>query len=185
MNKITLVEALLFASGSPLSLIKLADASRASEDDLADILKTIEEKYNTDSSGIHLLINGGEAQFVSHPAAAPVIEELFSKELSQEITRPQLEVLSVIAYRFPVTQAEIERIRGGNCTLILRNLELRDLISSVYDKTRFDTVYTPTNHAMHVLGIERVEDLPRFAEFHEHEALTDFLRVSETDEEII
>lgn len=185
MNKIALIEALLFASGSPLSLVKIAGACDVSKEDLGDLIKTIEEKYNTDDSGIHLLINGGELQFVTNPAATRVIEELFSKELSQEITRPQMEVLSIIFYRSPVTQTEIERIRGGNCTLILRNLELRDLISSSYSKERFDTVYNPTNHALHVLGVEKIEDLPRFDEFNKHEALTEFLKETETDEEIV
>lgn len=175
MQTPALIEALLFASGSPLSLQTLAKACGISEEEVVDVVSTLQTTLNVPASGIHLLIHEQEVQLVANPLAAPVIEEVFSQEISQEITRPQMEVLAIIAYRSPIGQIDIERIRGGNCTLILRNLEIRDLISSTYNKERFEVLYTLSTNALRVLGILSVDELPSFSEFHTHEALSALL----------
>jgi len=66
--------------------------------------------------------------------SSEIVEKFLKEELTGEMTRPQLETLTIIAYRGPMTKMEIEQIRGVNCSLILRNLLMRGLVEAKLDK---------------------------------------------------
>ena len=84
-----------------------------------------------------------------------------------ELTRPQLETLTVIAYKSPITKSEIEQIRGINCTMILRNLLMRGLI--IEEEGTLESVYTVSLETLSLLGITKVEDLPDYQKLHDEE----------------
>ena len=93
------------------------------------------------------------------------------EEVSGELTKPSLETLTIVAYRGPVTKAELEQIRGVNCSLILRNLLIRGLIEGSFDKVKATTVYDVTHDFVRFLGLAEVEELPDYAKLHNHETL--------------
>lgn len=183
MKTIVLLESLLFASGSPVSLRLLSSSLGIKEEDVIDLLGELQTKINTDESGIHLIVDGKDAQLVSHPNAAEFIEEIFAKEISGDLTRPQMEVLSIIAYRGPVSKDDIELIRGANATLILRNLMLRDLIQEIINKEQIQTLYQITLTALELLGVHSVKELPEYEVFNKHEELDNLLEISRSEEE--
>ena len=159
-----ILEALLFAYGEPLSVKKLAKLANKSADEVTAALHNV--KKSLSERGLRLISRAGEWQLVTAPKLADHIEKLVKSELREEITPASLEVLAVIAYRGGANRAVIESIRGVNSSHILRNLMLRGLVERETNDKRL-TSYRVTLATLRKLGLERLEDLPKFRDFQQ------------------
>src|SRR3989338_1334430 len=119
------LESILFVAGKPLSLKKISVVLRLSETETAELLNEVRLRYNAPDSGIVVLQNGDEWQLVARAENHDLTEQFLKAEITEELTRPQLETLTVVSYCGPITKPELEQVRGVNCSLILRNLMLR------------------------------------------------------------
>lgn len=155
------LEVLLFVSGKPLQFKALAKILALSHNQLQELVIHLKKKYNTNSSGIHIVEQGEHIQMVTHPDAHELVEQFVKKELTGELTRPQLETLAIIAYRGPIAKPHIEEIRGVNCSLIVRNLLIRGLIEEKITDEEFPA-YAVTVDFMRFLGIKQPSDLPNY-----------------------
>ena len=172
------LEALLFASAKPIAVKALAKLLEATPEEAQATLETLKAEKNVESSGVHLLEQEGMVQLVTNPASSEKVAKLSKEEFMGELTRPQLETLSIICYRGPVTKPEIEQIRGVNCSLIIRNLMIRGLIEEREDVTRLQPVYTATLDFVRHLGVDALTALPEFARFHDDQRITKLLEDS-------
>ncbi len=168
----TEVEAIIFASGKPVGLRAIAKVLTSSLEEVQACVAELKKEKNTAESGVHLLDHEGTVQFVTNPAHGALIASLVKDEFAGELTRPQLETLSVICYRGPVTKPEIEQIRGVNCSVIIRNLLIRGLVEEREDASRLQLVYTVTADFVRHLGVSTLTDLPEFERFHNDERIT-------------
>ncbi len=169
------IESILFASGKPLSLKQLAKICGRSKEEVEVVLDKIKAKYNQPQSGIHLLENQEKYQLVVNPQNAKLVEDLVKEEVVSDLTRPQLETLTIIAYRGPITKLELERLRGVNCSLILRNLIIKGLIEVKEDKVVENNIYTISLKFMQHLGITTVEELPEYDKLSKAEEIESYL----------
>lgn len=165
------LESLLFVVSKPLAVKKMAKLLGEGEASVSAALRSLEEKYGA-GSGIRLISTGDEWQLVTHPDNQTLVESLVRAEVTDELTRPQLETLTVISYCGPITKPELEQIRGVNCGLILRNLLLRGLIKELEDGLNLVPAYEVTMEYLRHLGLARASALPDYAELHGH----DFVR---------
>ncbi len=173
-SRAIVIQALLFVSQGPVSLGKLARASGYSPEDVRDALENLRGAMNGDHSGIHVF-EGSDGWFLgTHPGCSEVIQA-YTSDTPSELSRPALETLTVIAYRGPLTQPEIEAIRGVHCSLILRNLLMRGLILEKYEKEKSAVVYTLSSDTLRYLGVHRIEELPDYEAFHQHEHVNTLL----------
>ena len=156
-TKQTTIEALLFVVGSDMSIKKIADTTNMKADEVEQHLTTLEEKYH-EKSGIVLMRTGSKVRLATNPHIAPTIAEFLNSEVTGELTRPQLETLTIIAYRGPIIKAEIEMIRGVNCTVILRNLLMRGFIEE--QSGNIETEYHVTLDFLRYLGVQDTSQLP-------------------------
>jgi segregation and condensation protein B len=175
------IESLLFVAGKPLATKKLAELLAKSTEEIDSVLAELKTKYNQPASGIHLLHEGKEWQLATNPENSKLIKEYIQDETTGELTRPSLEALTIIAYRGPITKLELEQIRGVNCSLILRNLEMRGLVQSEEDKTRAQQVYSVTLDFLRFLGVDETSGLPDFAKLHNSELLQKLLADAEAE----
>jgi len=169
------VESILFVLNKPIAIKKIAKLCARSEDEIEVVLENLKNKYNNEESGIHILNVNQEAQMVSNPKHKELIEGLVKEEIEGELTRPQLETLTVVAYRGPITKLELEQIRGVNCSLILRNLMIKDLVEAEEDKIIENTKYRITANFMRHLGIMEVKELQNYEELSKVESLDEAL----------
>lgn len=169
MNILAQIESILFVASKPLSYKKIAAALGKQEADIEEQIENLKMKYNVDHSGIHILVDHGQVQMATNPEHAEIIEGFIKDEISGELTKAQLETLTVIAYRSPISRPEIEELRGVNCSVILRNLLMRGLIREVDDKEALLPTYALSIDALRALGISGVEELPDFEQLHAHE----------------
>src|SRR5688572_20031702 len=124
------IESLLFVAARPLNVKRLCEATGATKDEVTAALDVIAAKHNAEGSGIRILRNGNDVQMSTAPDNSKSVQDFLKDETTGELTKPSLETLTIIAYRGPVTKAELEQIRGVNCSLILRNLLMRGLVEA-------------------------------------------------------
>jgi segregation and condensation protein B len=171
MSLIPKLEAILFVASKPLSIKIFVQSTGANAEEVIHTLDVLKEKFNHDESGIHLLQSDDMYQLVSNPALAENVEKFIQKEITSELTKAQLETLTVIAYRGPITRPEIEQIRGVNCAIIIRNLLIRGLIDEKFGVDDLVPSYALSIDALRVLGVDAVTDLPEYETLHAHEYL--------------
>ncbi len=167
MNELSAkIESLLFVATKPMTTKQLAIALGAQIAEIDAAIADLGAVRNTDTSGIHLVVGDEGAMLASNPEFADVVASLAKEDIEPELTRPSLETLTIIAYRGPMTKPEIEAIRGVNCTLILRNLLMRGLITEEEDTIKLQAVYAMSNDALRVLGLHSVKELPEYDALH-------------------
>lgn len=152
------LESLLFISGDELSVRRfqhlLPDVKK---EELLAALGQLQEEYRT--RGVRILIKDEKAQMVTAPENGEWVGELVKSHLAEELTPAALETLACIAYREPITKAEIDDLRGVNSIFSLRALAMRGLI----EKTK-DDGYRVTIDFLKKLGVEKISDLPGYEE---------------------
>lgn len=168
MSLTSKIESILFVASKPLSLKKISKVLEIEEKSVEESLNLLADKYNRDDSGVSLLQNNDEWQMVSNPINHLLAEKFLKAEVSGELTRPQLETLTVISYCGPITKPELEQIRGVNCSLILRNLLLRGLIKEKEESALLPT-YEVTMEYLRHLGLNSLVELPDYETLHNHE----------------
>ncbi|MFH1946608.1 MAG: SMC-Scp complex subunit ScpB [Candidatus Magasanikbacteria bacterium] len=169
MSLLSQIESILFVASKPLSIKQIAKATQKKVNEAEEVLETLKMKYNTPESGIHILHEAGQFQMATNSNNSEVVDLFIKDEVSGELTKAQLETLTVVAYRGPITKPELEQIRGVNCTLILRNLSLRGLIEEGDDENKILSVYSLSLEALRHLGVDSTASLPDYEELHKHE----------------
>lgn len=172
MNSIrSKIESLLFISAKPLTISQLAGLLKI---DKKEIIKSADElltDYKIREAGVQIIKDGNRYQMVSAPANAKIIQQFLKDETTGELSRPSLEALTIIAYRGPVTKIDLDRVRGVNCALILRNLLLRGLIEGKFDKKKNETYYRATFDFIRFIGLNDIKELPDYARLHQDETI--------------
>ncbi len=170
------IETILFVASKPLTVKKIARVLNMGEAEIEMSLEALWKKYNHSDSGIILMKNEEEWQMVSNADNREVAENFLKAEVSGELTRPQLETLTVISYCGPITKPELEQLRGVNCSLILRNLMMRGLVKEVEDPANLLPTFEVTMDYLRHLGVNNLQELPNYEILHKHEAVTAALK---------
>ena len=191
MPLLSQIESLLFISNRPLTARRLAELVEAKEDEAVKTLEELRAQTNTDGRGVQLVKVGNSYQFATRGEHAKLVASFVKEELVGEMTKPQLETLTIVAYRGPVSKTELEQIRGVNCSLILRNLMIRGLVEEVESNVptgRDLSVqnglgalvrrYQVTHEFVRHLGLSGVEALPDYAPLSKHELLEEVAKIA-------
>lgn len=158
-----IIEAILFVAGDQISIKFLAETLNISQEEIRLILYELKEtKYNESSSGIVLTVSGDSIAFTTNPKFYNEISEYFNYDKMKNLTNAALEVLSIIAYKQPVTKAEIDRIRGVKSDHIISKLVNDDFIfvSDKLDAPGLPNLYSTTDKFLLKFNLESIEDLP-------------------------
>ena len=169
------IEALLFLRTKAMSTQVLARALSVQKEEVQIAIDALMEERNVETSGIHVMQTGDDVALVTNPALAELLADQTKEDMQAELTRPQLETLTIIAYRAPITKSEIEHIRGVNCSVIVRNLLMRGLIDERDDDVKLLPVYSLTTDMLRHLGIHTVEELPDYEELHKNAKIDQML----------
>lgn len=176
------IESLLFISTHPLTLKKIRELTESESTEAEKILDDLRKEYKEKNGGIEIIRNGHDYQMVTSPACSKLVEAYVRKEETGELTRPQLETLTVIVYRGPITKAELDQIRGVNSSLILRNLMIRGLTESFEDKKTGVISYAVTMDFLRFLGVREADELPDYERLNGHQAIGELLQQMKKDD---
>ena len=170
------IEAILFVAGEAVEIRELARALGRDEKRIRQVLKDLGDEYDFQQRGFLLKRFGEKVQLATRPLYAEDVVRLLQPVQKQSLSQAAMETLAVVAYRQPVTRAEVEQIRGVKCDYSLQSLTSKGLIQEVGRK---ETVGRPilfgtTDEFLSRFGIENLEDLPPLPEREEEtEAGTD------------
>lgn len=157
------IEALLFASGEPLSKKRLAALLGVKDAELRLALDALATRLS--GHGLSLIETGDEMELRTAPEAAEFVQKLRESELSRDLGKASLETLAVIAYQDGATRGEVDWVRGVNSSASMRTLLLRGLISGSEDpRDKRRIRYTLTTGALAHLGLSSLTELPRHEE---------------------
>jgi segregation and condensation protein B len=164
------IEAVVFASPKPMRTTEIFDLLQAPGVSLNDIQQALDglvETYRDRAGGFHLrYIKRMGYQFQTVPAAARIMERQFAAR-PRPISRAAMETLAIIAYRQPVTRADVEFIRGVDAGSIMKGLLERNLITCVGRKeiAGRPMMFGTTDEFLKVFQIGSVKDLPPLESF--------------------
>lgn len=175
MNLSSQLESLLFISSKPLSVKEISEITGVKAKEVEEALENLANEYKEQARGFILIKNNGQYQLTTAPENTELVSKFLKDETSGELSQPSLEALTIIAYRGPITKLELERIRGVNCSLILRNLLIRGLIEEKADKQKNDNLYSVTLDFIKFLGISSLEELPDYEKLHRDDSLEEVL----------
>lgn len=169
-----LVEALLFAAADPLPARKIVEIVEGSQ--IEEVKATLAD-LSTDllTRGIRLVEVAGGWQLRTAPEHQRYVRKLF-RERPQRLTRAATETVAIVAYRQPVTRAEIEVVRGVDCGGVLESLVERRLVKVVgrKDVPGRPLVYATSKEFLELFGLRSLRDMPTLPELG-----SDFERMSE------
>lgn len=161
-ERVGVVEAILFVTGNAVERKELCRALEITEGELSETLDALESGYDFDRRGLRLLRFGEHVQLGTRPDYAPYVERLLQPVQKQSLSQAVMETLAVIAYRQPVTKAEIEQIRGVKCDYSVQSLITKGLIEEVGRKEALGRpiLYGTTDAFLRHFCISSVAELP-------------------------
>jgi segregation and condensation protein B len=162
-----IVEGLLFAAGDEgLSLQQIATVLEIEEEQAQAIVHMLKEEYEQQKRGIQLIELAGVFQLATKKEHAPYLKKLVESPSSASLSQAALETLAIIAYRQPITRAEIEEIRGVKSDKPIQTLIAKALIKEVgrAEGTGRPILYGTTKEFLDYFGLKTLEELPPLPE---------------------
>lgn len=169
------IEAVLFAEGDSVRRSDLQEVLEVSAREIDDAVEALKEKYSADNSGIELVELEDSVQLTTKQKFYGALVKLEAAPKKYRLTDTVLETLSIIAYRQPVTKAEIEAIRGVNSDFAVDKLLGYGLIRELgrKDAPGKPILFGTTEQFLRSFGVKSLEDLPSLPEEKKEEFKTE------------
>ena len=166
MNKEELkniVECLLFVSDSPVEVERLTEVTGVNDQNtVLSAIRSLKKDYEARKSSLQISAIAGGYQMSTRREFGEWIKKLFKKQVTYLLSHSALETLSVIAYKQPITRAEIENIRGVDISGVLRSMLDKKLIKTAGKKDCIGrpTLYRTTDYFLKYFGLKDISDMP-------------------------
>jgi segregation and condensation protein B len=159
---ISQLEAMLFVADEPLSARRLSELLEAETADVKEAMDRLRERYAGPQRGVHLVEIAGGFRLLTNPLCAEALAVLAGRRAKDRLSAAALETLAIVAYRQPVSRAEIERIRGVGAGPVLRHLIELELIRVAGREEGLGRalLYGTTRQFLDRFGLKSVKDLP-------------------------
>ena len=177
------LEALLFASDKPLSAAECAKHLRGAveaapeaeqvsalaktkPDEIVQAMAVLHEEYEGQERGFRLVESAAGWKVVTTPDAAPWVRQLFPENRPVRLSPSALETLAIVAYRQPITRADIEAVRGVNVDGVMQTLLERGVlrITGRAEVPGRPLLYGTTEYFLEHFGLRTLDELPNCAE---------------------
>lgn len=178
-----ILEALLFASEKPLSAAEcvkhlrgaveaapedsgVAALAKTRQDEVAGAMRELGSEYEEQQRGFRMVESGGGWKVVTSPEASPWVRQLFPENRPVRLSPSALETLAIVAYRQPITRADIEAVRGVNVDGVTQTLLERGVIRIIgrAEVPGRPLLYGTTEFFLEHFGLRALEELPNCAE---------------------
>ena len=161
---VDVVEALLFASDSPVEVERIREVlGLGSPADARELVEALRQRLDTEGRALRVVEVGGGFRLVTRPEVAPWLVKLARSRTRSRLSRPALETLAIVAYRQPVSRPEVDAIRGVNSEGVLDNLLERRMlrITGRKDSPGRPFLYETTRDFLVAFGLRDLADLPK------------------------
>ena len=161
------IEAIVMVSDRPVEPHLLAQLLEIPPARVEEICDRLAGSYRDQDRGFQLVRVAGGYRFQSHPDQAPYVERFVLEGQSARLSAAALETLAIVAYKQPVSRAQVAAIRGVNADAVIRTLVTRGFITEVGRDPGPGqaALYGTTALLLEKLGLDRIEQLPPLAQF--------------------
>ena len=178
MNNISAaLEALLFASGEPVSIQRISLVLKVSEDELLEAFNALSKELSEGGHGIKAVRLGDKLQLCTSPDFGAEISAILETRKPQGLSPAALETLSIVAYYQPCTQAYISKLRGVDSGYSVSSLSDKGLIaqSGRLDAPGRPLLYSTTDLFLRTMGISSLAELPPLPDLKKSDAMEKLL----------
>ena len=164
------MESIIYVEGN-IPTSRLKSIFQCENEDLSKHIKNINEKYKNANSALEVLEMGNSVLMTVTPSVFGVLSSIYDKKRKKKISKAMLQTLSVIAYKQPITKAEIDDVRQSDSAYHLRTLMEDDFIEWKGRKNFLDKrqTYGTTDKFLIHFGISNVDELPKLRELKDLE----------------
>lgn len=166
----SIIECLLFVSNKPVTLQKMREVLVDKDlNSIKEILIELQKDYNQRQSGLQLLEVASGYQICTRPEYAEWIKKINRDSATFKLSQSALETLSIIAYKQPISRAEIEEIRGVDTSGVIYNLLDKKLIrvTGRKDCLGHPLLYGTSNEFLRYFGLNNISEIPLLEEIKE------------------
>ncbi|QZY56828.1 SMC-Scp complex subunit ScpB [Crassaminicella profunda] len=163
----SIIEAMLFVWGDPLSIKLIADTLNLAPEFIRKCLIDLKKEYEMHDKGIQIIEVNNSFQLCTNNKHFEYIQKLCTPPQNKGLTQAALEVLAIIAYNQPITRPEIEGIRGVKSDKAINTLIEKELIieKGRLEKTGRPILYGTTDGFLKSFGLNNLKELPNIDEF--------------------
>jgi len=171
-EKIAAIEGVLFAMGGAVEASQLMGALEIGEPEFYELMSELETRFQDNASGLQIIRLEDAYQMCTKPALFDVLVKVAAEPVKPKLTEVCLEVLSIIAYKQPVTRTEIERIRGVSSDYAVNRLVEYGLVEEAgrLDAPGRPILFRTTETFLRLFGLSSSEELPEIGENQIEEA---------------
>ena len=158
----SIIESILFVSGNEVAINDISEKLGVSDEEVLLTARELQNKYDLETSGINLLIFNNKLQFCSNPANGVSVETVLNPIKERELSKSMLDTAAIIAYKQPVTRAELDQIRGVNSDYALQSLMKLEVVEVVGRKDAIGKplLYGTTDKFLKRFQISSLDELP-------------------------
>ncbi|HPN96684.1 MAG TPA: SMC-Scp complex subunit ScpB [Candidatus Moranbacteria bacterium] len=156
----SIIESILFISGEPVKISKISKLTGAAKPEIENAIMVLQGEFGK-NRGMVIIKKDDEVQMATSPENSSFIGDLVKSEIQESLSRAALEVLSIIAYRGPISRSDVEAIRGVNSSFTMRSLLMRGLVERIDSpKDSRAYLYRISFEFLKKLGLDSAEKLP-------------------------
>jgi segregation and condensation protein B len=171
----SIIESILFLSGEPVKISKLAKITGAKAPEIENALMVLCNDYSS-TRGMVIIRKEDFVQMATNPDNSAYLDDLIKSEIQENLSKAALEALSIVAYRGPITRLDVEAIRGVNCSFTLRSLMMRGLLERIENpRDNRSYLYKISFEFLKKLGMKSIKDLPDFETLSKDERVDSIL----------
>lgn len=161
-EKLGAIEAILFASGEPIEIYRLSEASGVDAGTLPSMIRLLNERYEDCGSGICIKKLDSSFQMCTREEFAPQVRAALETKRTAPLSNAAMEALTIIAYNQPVSKGFVENVRGIDSSSVINNLVEKGLVEEAgrLDVPGKPIVYRTTAVFLRSFGLSSVADLP-------------------------
>jgi len=162
-----IIEGLLFVAGDAVPIKELCSIINIDEPTLKKIVNQMMDSYNEERRGLQIIEVNGSYQLCTRPEHYEYIERLVKPQNRQGLSQASLETLAIIAYKQPITKAQIDYIRGVKSESCIARLIEKDLICEAgrQEGPGRPIIYKTTDNFLKLFGLKSLNELPALKEF--------------------
>ncbi len=168
------LEAVLFAAGDAVSIDRLCEVLELPRETVLEAAHELSSRYDFEQRGLMLRRIADKLQLCSRPMYAEAVRRVTETRKNASLSPAALEVLTIIAYRQPVTRAFIDQLRGVDSGGTLSSLAEKQMIEEAgrLEVPGRPILYRTTEHFLQAFALESLDDLPALPAFTDNEQLS-------------
>ncbi|MBO7472830.1 MAG: SMC-Scp complex subunit ScpB [Ruminococcus sp.] len=161
-DRLGAIEAILFASGEPIDIYRLSEASGVDAGTLPSMIRLLNERYDDCGSGICIKKLDSSYQMCTREEYAEQVRSALETKRTAPLSNAAMEALTIIAYNQPVSKGFVENVRGIDSSSVINNLVEKGLVEEAgrLDVPGKPIVYRTTSVFLRSFGLSSTADLP-------------------------